>query len=802
MMARAKDITTNFTGGELSPAIALGRFDIAKYNNGARRIENCVVTIQGGAKRRPGSRFVRATKTHGLPSRLIDFVYNRGQAYVLEMGEGYVRFIKNRTHVLAGGAPYEITSPYSSAQLQTLNFVQKADTAFFAHDAVFPQRLQRFADAQWGISSAPFITPAFEEQGHYPSAVLTLGQPFPGLTTFTTSGFSFLKSDVGRHIVYGGGYAEITGYTSSTVVSVKIITPFPATTVPAGQWNIDSSPQDSITPSGKGEIGQTISLSSNYTYTGPAKTITGIGGYPSHVAVNAPSHGYSVGDTVVIGGTTGGLFDGTVVVDSVTPGSFAFLASGFAGKTDSTGTASKLEISTDSEVWRGEDVGKFVEVNGGLVRITAVPSSSIANGVVLRALTAEVPAGANSWTLNSEAWTARNGYPRAVTINRQRLIYAGSIAYPQNIWASEIQSYLNFQFGTDDDQAFRFELDGPRNSPIRHLAPSRQLLVLTEADEMSLKGGQEKPITATNIQKTDESTAGASSVRPIKIGSEVLFVQAAGKKINAAAYRYEIDGFASPDRTVFASHITGPGILQMAHQKEPDSTIYAVRADGQMAVCAYDIDQEVTAWSRWTTQGLFESIATIPTESAEDAYAIVRRTVGGTPQRYVEVFDPEMLVDCGISGADSFGRATWGGLDHLEGEKVQAWADGASMGEFIVSGGQVTLPRAAKSVQIGLGFNCLVELLQPAGAQGQQVHVNEVTLRVLDTSGAVLNGDPIEFRRFGDELLDRPPPIYEGDVRITTLSDDIYLTRQVIEQPYPLPFHLLDVIRKVTSNEG
>jgi hypothetical protein len=177
-------------------------------------------------------------------------------------------------------------------------------------------------------------------------------------------------------------------------------------------------------------------------------------------------------------------------------------------------------------------------------------------------------------------------------------------------------------------------------------------------------------------------------------------------------------------------------------------------------------------------------------------------------KRYVEVFDPDMYVDCGITGENPAGQAVWTGLDHLEGKTVQVWADGAYGGSFMVDGGSITLPQPKKSVQIGLGFTPLIEMLRPelggngTTAQGSPVHVNEVIIRVLDTSAAQINGEDVEFRRFGSDLLDQPPPVFSGDVRKTTLSDDIYTTSQIITQPYPLPFHLLDVIRRVTVNEG
>lgn len=806
-MGRASLIQTNFTGGELSPALALGRVDIAKYNNGAKRIENCVLTVQGGAKRRPGSRFIRPAKFQNTPARLVEFVYNRGQAYVLEMGEGYARFIKDRTHILSGGVPYEVATPFGYLQLPNVNYVQKSDTAFFVSDGVFPQRLQRYSDAQWGLSDIPFITAPFEEQGHYLEFDLTLSQATPGAASVVAAGFTFLNSDIGRHILYGGGDALITAFTDNTHVTATIRTPFPSTTVPANQWNLDGSPQLGIAPSNLGAIGQTISLSSDYAFLEAGKTIgamiaNGLNG----VIATVTGHGYSTGDTISHFTTGGAALNGAYVINVIDANTYTYQAVGNGGVTG--GTARRLLASPDGRVFRATDVGKIISLNGGIVEITSVPNNSTANGTILRPLTSIIPVGANAWTMESPAWNPRKGYPRAVTINKQRLLFGGSQGYPQNVWASRIQEYLNFQFGTNDDDAFRFELDGPRNSPIRHLVPARQMLVLTEADEMSLKGGQEKPITATNIQKTDESTVGSSAVRPVKVGNEMLFVQAAGKKISAIGYRYEIDGFSSPDRTVFASHITGMGVTQLAHQKEPDSQLYGVRADGQMAVCAYDVEQEVTGWARWITQGAYESIATIPTALGEDAYSVVRRTIGGATRRYVEVFDPDMLVDCGISGTDPDGRATWTGLGHLEGQVVQAWADGAYMGEYTVASGAVTLTRPAKSVQIGLGFTCLVEMLQPESggngttAQGSQVHVNEVILRVLDTTAAVINGQEIEFRRFGAELLDLPPPVFSGDVRKTTLSDEIFRTSQIITQPLPLPFHLLDVIRRVTINEG
>lgn len=806
-------ISTNFTGGELSPQLARGRVDIAKYNNGAAKIENCVITVTGGVKRRPGSRFIRM-EPNATTIRLMDFVYSRQQAYALAMiGDGSgnrIHFYRDRAAVLVGGSPVSVAMPYGPTHLPRVNYVQKADTAFFAHESIFPQRLQRFAETQWALTDVPFITQPFEEQGHYPGVPLTLGQATPGSGINVTAGSpgAFLKTDVGRHIAYGGGYALITAYTSATQVTATIKTPFPSTSVPASGWNLEGSPQGDIAAANKGRPGQQITLQANFQYFETSKSITGFIGGNGTAIITCEGHDYDTGDTVRI--AVGGLsaMGNIIVVDSST---FGIAAPEIQGGISTEGSCARAVIVDQSELFRAEDVGSYVNLNGGLIRIDQVVDSTVARGTVLRELTSDVPAGPNAWTLEQNAWTLGQGYPRAVTIQKQRLLYAGSFGFPQNLWASGIQQYLSFQFGTNDDDAFRFELDGPRNSPILHLAPARQLMVLTEADEMSVKGGNEKAVGPTNIQKTDESTAGANYVRPVKVGNEVLFVQASGRRVMGVGYRFDIDGFAAADRTVFSSHITGSGITQMAHQKDPDSSLFAVRADGQMAVCAYDIDQEVVGWSRWVTDGQYRSVCIVPTSTSEDVYVAVQRNlkVGGVfADRWaIEVMDPDMLVDCGVVGTNPAGQATWTGLTHLEGKTVVCVADGSYMGEFTVTSGQITLPRTAKDVQIGLPFTNTIEMLQPEvggngqTAQGSQVNVHEVIVRLLDTRGVEINDKPIDPRRFGPNLLDQPPPPFTRDVRPLTLQDEIYKTRVEIKQSYPLPFHLLNVVRKVTVND-
>ena len=807
-MGKVNIIQSNFSSGELTPRIALGRMDIAKYANGSKRQENIELTVQGGARRRKGTRLVCETKASGA-ARLIEFTYNRDQSYMLEFGNGYVRFMRDRAPILSSTLPYEIASPYTTAMLSDISYVQGADTMFLVHPDVPPYRLQRFGDTSWQLLPVPFTAEPFAELGFLPTATLTLSALTIGAGRNFSAAGAFLQSDVGREIVAGSGVGLITAYVDVNNVTVTITSAFPVLSIASGVWRMTASPQGAIASSAKEPVGASVTLGAAINTTLDAPKVMGALSHDgvTTASVNVEAHGYATGNLIKISECRPVGYNGTFSVTVTGADNFTYVLAANPGVVTTLGYAARQTATVAAmNVWRPGDVGKFVRINDGLIKITSYTGAQTVTGTIQRSPTSVVPAIPNSWSLESSIWGGANGYPRAVTLHEQRLHLAGSPGFPQTLCGSRIGDYLNFELGVADDDAFSYELSTSQVAPIQHLAQSSRLLVFTASNEMTVRGGVEKPITPTNIQKKDESTAGTNSVRPVKIGNEIMFVQRAGRKLRSIGYRYDIDGFSAPDRTVFAEHITQSGITDIAFQQEPDALLFCVRADGQLAVCAYEVEQEVVGWGRWITQGLFQSVANIPTTTAEDVYVVVQRTINGAVKRFIEVFDANVSLDLAVSGTDVPEKTVWTGLTHLNGMQVQALADGAYMGIFTVAGGQITLPRAAFAVQIGLAYTALVETLQieiaanGSSIQGQQINVNEVALRTLNTKAVVLNGIEIDPRKFGAALLDQPPPDFIGDIRIATFTDDIYKVKQVITQPYPLPFHLLDIVRVVTVN--
>lgn len=804
-MARITPIATNFTAGELSPRVN-SRIDIAKYNSGLKVAENVTLLIHGGARRRPGTRFVSEVKESANHTRLIEFVFNRDQAYMLEFGNLYMRLYKDGAPVDAGASRYEIVTPYTSAMLPDLAYVQGADTMFLVHPEVPVHRLQRWADAEWRLLPAPFTVEPFDELGHTPAAALTLSAATVGVgRTFTSTG-QFLASDVGRDIVSGSGSAKITAYIGVNSVTCEIKSAFSGTSIASGAWTITASPQATLTPSAFEPVGASVTFDSFASSLDPARANTGLSWSGGLATVTVVGHGYSSGNRVVVSGSWPSGYNATTNITVVNADTFTYPVTTNPGSVFLLGTSARIVSAPLSGVWRAADVGKYVKINGGLVKIDQVNSATSATGTIAQVLTSAVAAIPNSWTLNSSVWNAANGYPRSVTLHEQRLCLGGSPGYPQTVWGSRVGDVLNFELGTKDADAYAYELSTSIIAPIQHLATASRLMVMTNYNEMTMRGGVEKPISPTSLQKKDESTAGANKVRPVKVGNELLFVQRAARKVRALGYRYDIDGFDAPDRTVFSEHITGPGIVDMTFQQEPDAQLYCVRADGQLAVCTYDMGQEVTGWCRWTTNGVIESVASIPTSDGEQTWLIVRRNINGLERRYVEYFDEALKTDCAVTATDAFGETVWD-VAHLQGMTVQAIADGVYQGEFLNTSASVELSRPALATEFGLAYTPRMQLLNPevgssAGtSQGAAISVGEVIVRVLDTAAVVINGQVKTFRRMDGELLDRPPAIGSGDLRETTLSDAIYRNELVIEQPQPVDFHVLAVIRKCTVND-
>lgn len=520
-------------------------------------------------------------------------------------------------------------------------------------------------------------------------------------------------------------------------------------------------------------------------------------------------------------GTITGYTDGTHVTVTITQafpatafdtGGWVILGSPMATLTPSASTpvGAAITLTLSASGWRTSDVGSYVRINGGLCKITSLTSDTIANATIESALNTTVAAPALAWTLEDSAWGGVYGYPRCGTIYESRHWLAGSPGFPVSLWGSVTGEFYDFTVGTLDDEAIFWNLGNGENNPILHLVSLSGLLALTSGSEWSIRGGQEKAITPTNVKAKDQSNYGSSDVEPCRVGQEVYFPQRARRKIRAISpNQYNDEQYVAPDMSVMSEHVTETGVVAMAYQAEPDAMLFAVRADGQMATLTADRDQGVWAWARQRTEGNFESVCVVPTDDGNRVFVVAARTINGATTRYIEMSEDGLHTDAAITGSSTPGATVWGGFGHLIGRTVAVKGDGVYLGEFLVNdSGQITTPRTVFELEGGLPYTTTVKTLTPefmgpsGSAQGHNLSIHDVKVRLLRTTGCAINLGVVAFKQFGLGILDTPPPVFTGDKKAGNLGWGDGTAQTLIQQTLPYDFHLLSVITRLTANEG
>ena len=92
----------SFNSGEWSPNL-FARVDLAKYKAGAALLENFFVDYRGGASTRVGTRYILQAYKSATSVRLISFQASFTVGYVLEFGDGYIRFFYRGSPIIETG---------------------------------------------------------------------------------------------------------------------------------------------------------------------------------------------------------------------------------------------------------------------------------------------------------------------------------------------------------------------------------------------------------------------------------------------------------------------------------------------------------------------------------------------------------------------------------------------------------------------------------------------------------------------------------------------------------------------------
>ncbi len=810
-MARANTIQTNFTAGEISPRLK-GRVDLNKYQNGAQKVLNFIIKPQGGLFARSGTKFIREVKDSTRKGILVEFEFSDTQAYMLEFGHNVVRVFKDEQIVMNGLSPLEIVSPYSESELPNLGFTQSADVLYITHPAHEPLNLNRIGELIWTFTVIPFTDGPYMDQNKTDTSMIVSGLADVAALVATVD--TFVVGDVGKFAEYFSEgvikLALITAYVNARQVTV---TPKDNIkyTVTSDQVNYDGSNINSGTAIfADSDVGSYV-----HTSAGTWHLTTGF--------IDEQTMSANAAETVMSTSTVVSL------INRVTTATVAISSSSVVVLTD-VGRHLRLNFSS-KQVW-----GKITAVDSGLKSVSVTFYSPVPRNAFD---STQVADGGTTTLWRLGAWSQTTGYPSAVTFHEERLWFGGSPEQPQTFWGSVSGDYVSMS-PTDpdskvlDDNALTYTIGSNKVNVIKWFASGPVLLLGTLGATWQIAASSAKEaITPTNISVTPQAAYGSSSVRPLRVGEAVLFVQRAGTKIRELVYDYQLDAIVAKDVTIISEHIVRRGIkaVAVAYQQEPNSVFWVVLQNGTLAAMTYVRDQEVYAWHQHIIGGSFgagnavvESIACVPKSSGNDdvLYMIVKRTINGTTKRYIEFLTPEVdpstptdknnlvYVDCCASFSGIAPNQI--PFSHLQGQLCQVFGDGSVRNDTVATAGGADVSGTGITTGVaGLPYPSTLQMLNPEGgaqfgtSQGKLKRIHKSELRVHKSMGFLQGPDEDNLKEYSfrktTSPMDRSPDLRS---EIVDFSFDESYDRDgsmTVKRIKPYPLNILSVMHEFITND-
>lgn len=295
-----------------------------------------------------------------------------------------------------------------------------------------------------------------------------------------------------------------------------------------------------------------------------------------------------------------------------------------------TVTASKIKLQAAQSVYKLPfRITGYVEgtkVTGDLI----MPNDRLPPGTAI---------GVSTTLWRKPAFSASNGYPRAVAFHESRLWWGGTAGQPTRIWGSHVDDFYIYLTGGLDTDGIDISLAAVEANQILWMTSfNRALVVGTSGDEWTVDGGEtDEALKPANIRARRRTRYGSSGVAPILTGDALLWVQRGGNRVREFTYVFQKDGFEAPDLTALAEHIIGSfpyidttSIKEFVLQTAPDPIVWAT--DGAYFYSfSYNREQQVTAWAKHYTAGFVSSLAVMYSEdvNCDEVWLLAQDTITG-----------------------------------------------------------------------------------------------------------------------------------------------------------------------------
>lgn len=517
---------------------------------------------------------------------------------------------------------------------------------------------------------------------------------------------------------------------------------------------------------------------------------------------------------IVRGGTDATWTASAITFDSIPKYAFTLTVTNPSGTLTPSAVSGKITLTASASVFTSGSVGQYVNaIPQGRAKIVKYNSGTSVDAITEFPFFNTSAIANGSWEYEAgyeSVWSVSRGWPRTVTFHQGRLYFGGSKTRPSTVWGSKVGIFFDFE-GTEglDDDSVEATLDTNTFNAITDIISGRDLMIFTTGGEFYVPQQGLEPITPTSFFVSTTGRAGSKQgIRVQQLESGVLFIQRQGKILSEIAYSDTQLTYLTSKISLLSGHLlknpTRMALRRAVDTDENDLLLITNSTDGTMAAYSLMRSQNVIAPSEFVTAGgefldVGVDLTTI--------YTVVKRTISGTAQYYVERFDSTLLTDSAKTG----GVASTASMSHLVGKEVNVLLDGiVQANQTVPGGGTVTFPRASASTyEVGLPITVQattmpIDLKIQSGTRlGFKKRIVEVNALVYETQNMVINGIEIPFRSFDTAaILDADVPDYTGTKVLHGILGYSNEAKITITQSAPLKFTLLGLEYKVGVHQG
>lgn len=764
---------SKFNGGLLTPK-AENRHDLDIMPGHCRQMFNTMADVYGNAFWRGGMAYINRTKDNGEVF-LIPFQVSETISYILEFGNSYIRFYRNRqlittTNEAGEVVPYELTSPYTIDDLKDNNgrlqlyYTQSADVLYLCHSKYPVTILKRFADNNWVLETFELKGGPWLDINTEQDKIISADGVEDIVTLTMTQGSNKITTEIIPAFPYNVNW--------NNVGNVEIIINIDGADVASERWSKSVYDAQFNTPAGGYLMGATAHVINAQLYQNTTATynVESRVVYVStkntawadktlivrtNLYMTTSTNLYAIRSSSFNSGSAeeGDFFTPDMVgrlirlfsdiavspwitQENVTPGIYRKSDRNYYKAITSGATGTIKPVHTQGIESDGGVLWEYLHSGYGWGKIIEYISPYEVRILVK----SQLPANNPTYRWQFGLIGAGGIYPSHITFFRDRLALGINALAGPHLCFSQTSDYNNFADYINGEilpeSAITLPiLIGDLNA-IEWLSAEDMLFIGTQGGILAAEEITRGQVFAPdNSYIRSVSDTGSCSVSPI-IRNGIIYLDKRGKSIQELNYHYENESYEPDDLSVLASNLLERKIKRWAFQYDPDRIIWQTRFDGALIGFTYNKKQVVRAFHLHGTKGKVKDCTVISNAyGSDELYLVVKRSINGQEVRFIEVMDAALpadvpfdlddkeanayliknafLVDCGIKKTFAEPTNIIDGLDHLEGEEVEILADGNVHKNLVVTGGQVKLDYPATIVSAGLHYDAVFEPLPP-----------------------------------------------------------------------------------------